>query len=96
MDIITELKQDKLIQKYLYEYTWLSGSSTYVYPIMVYRTKDDRIKEITLQIKTDKNVFKKLIERYKSKYNDILYGYFSKSDGSCPSSLVFTFKAYFE
>lgn len=90
-DLVDELKEDKLIKKYLYKYTWLSGSSTTVYPIMCWE-QDGFIKEITIQLDADKNVFNKLIERYKNKYNNIDYAYFDKSDGSCPSKLVFKIK----
>ena len=34
---IEDLKKEKLVQKYLYSYTWLSGSSTNVYPIKVWK-----------------------------------------------------------
>lgn len=85
--LLQEIKQDKLLQKYLYKYTWLSGSSTIVYPIMLY---DNKIwSEITLQLDTDKNVFNKLIERYINNFNFIEKIIFCKSDGSCPSRLIF-------
>lgn len=89
--ILEEIQKDKLINKYLYQYTWLSGSSTKVYPISA-RYEKNNIKEITIQINTEKNLFNKLIERYKNNYKNIDYGYFWKSDGSCPSQLVFKFK----
>ena len=92
MDIIEEIKAEKLIQKHLYKYVWLSGDSTYVYPFMLYQSKDKKPKELTIQLTTNKNVFNKLIERYKSKYKEIDYAYFRKSDGSCPSWLCFIFK----
>ena len=89
--ILKEIQKDKLINKYLYQYTWLSGCNTKVYPISA-RYEKNKIKEITIQIKTKKNYFKKLIERYKSKYKNINYGYFAKNDNSCPSELIFKFK----
>lgn len=87
-DFINELQNDKLIRKYLRVGTWLSGSSTIVYPITIW----ERSREVVLQLTTGKNVFNKLIERYKNKYDDIKYGYFDKRDGSCPCVLVFKFK----
>lgn len=87
-DFIKEIENDKLIKKYLYQGIWLSGSSTYVYPITIWNTS----KQITIQLTTDKNLFNKLIKRYKNKYKNIDYAYFWKSDGSCPSTLNFKFK----
>lgn len=89
MNILEEIKNDKLIQKYLCKYIWTSGSSTKVAPITIWKDKNNSIREIILQIDTDKNVFNKLIGRYKNKYSDIYYIYFDKTDGSCPSQLVF-------
>ena len=86
--ILKEIQNDKLINKYLYKYTWLSGSSTTVYPITVW----EKDKTIVIQINTDKNFFKKLIERYKNKYKNIENADFFKSDGSCPSRLIFKIK----
>lgn len=91
-NILNEIKQDKLINKYLYQHTWLSGSSTYVYPIEIWKNKDDSIREIRIQINAKRNCFRKLIERYQNKYQDIKYAYFTKNDDSCPSELVFKFK----
>lgn len=93
-EIIEELQSDKLIQKYLYKYTWLSGSNTNVSPITIWRNKDESIREIVIQLDNDKNVYNKLIERYKAKYKCIDYAYFDRSDGSCPSSLVFKMKGW--
>ena len=89
--ILEDMQKDILIQKYLYQFTWLSGCNTKVYPISAHY-KNDKIKDIIIQLKTDKNYFNKLLERYKKKYKSIEYCYFSKSDGSCPSQLVFIFK----
>ena len=87
-NILEDIKNDKLINKYLYKYTWLSGSSTPVYPIEIYKDKEVW-KEIRIQINTNKNVFNKLIERYKNKYKEIEHILFFKSDGSCPAVLMF-------
>ena len=66
-EMVEEIKSDKLIQKYIYKYTWVSGENTQVFPITIYMGKKDdydTIKEITIQIETKRNYFKKLIERY--------------------------------
>lgn len=80
--IANEISAEPLIKKYLYKYTWLSGCSTKVSPITIWKNRG----EIVFQIDIDKNVFNKFIERMVKKYN-LRYGYFEKSDGSCPSSI---------
>lgn len=85
--ITNDIIQDKLIQKYLCRYGWISGSSTMVYPIMVWK------HDIVLQVTTDRNVFKGFIDRIMKKYNNVLeWGCFWKSDGSCPSTITFQLK----
>lgn len=95
-DIINEIKNDKLIQKYLYQHIWTSGSSTLVYPVEIWRNKDETIREIIIQIDTKRDYFKKLIKRYEEKYKEIEYSYFDKTDDSCPSRLVFKFKGWWK
>jgi len=84
--VVAEFQNEKLVKKYLYEHEWLSGSSTVVHPITIWAD------EVVIQWKSNKNVFEKFIKRIVNKYNDVFeYGYFWKSDGSCPSKLVFCF-----
>ena len=90
-EIADELEKEMLIQKYMYKYTWLSGSSTIVYPITIYEDNRENTFRITIQIKTQRNYFKSLLDRYKNKYKNYLYGYFSKNDDTCPSELVLVF-----
>ena len=87
-NLMQKLRNDKLINKYLARGCWLSGSSTIVYPFTIYRNKDGSINDITIQLNTSKNVFNKLIARYKQEFEYIEYMYFWKSDGSCPSMLT--------
>ena len=83
---IEEFKTEEIVKKNLYDYTWLSGSSTTVYPITIWKN------EIEIQWKSDKKIFDKFINRIVEKYNDLFKsGYFWKTDGSCPSHIVFTF-----
>lgn len=83
-----DLENEKLIQKYLYDYVWISGSTTRVYPIMEWHNT------IEIQVKTFKNVFNKFIKRFVETHKDeISDGWFSKKDGSCPASIVFYKKA---
>ena len=80
------LKEEKLIEKYLLKYAWVSGSSTIVYPITIYRD------EIVFQLDNTRNVFNKLINRVLKKYDFIKYMSYWKSDGSCPNTLTIWFK----
>lgn len=84
---VSDLQKEKLVQKYLCRYTWLSGSSTEVYPITIWN------KDITLQWKSDKKIFDRFIERIVKENSDLISrGCFWKSDGSCPSNIIFYFK----
>lgn len=81
--IVDELKQEPMVKKYLYDTTWLSGSSTTVYPIEIGK------QNITLQWKSDKNIFNSFIKKIVDKYPEISDGWFSKTDGEEPSSITF-------
>lgn len=87
LDKATEIiSNDFMVKRHLYENTWVSGCVTEVAPITIWEEDG----EIIIQLKTDRNVFKKTIRRIIEKSNgDIIYGYFRKSDGSCPSTLHF-------
>lgn len=82
-----DIANEKLCRKNLYGHTWLSGSSTEVYPITIWKST------IEIQWKGNKKVYDKFIDRMVQKYADLFeYGYFCKSDGSCPSNITFRFK----
>ena len=83
---IEEFKKEKLVQKNIYEHTWLSGSSTDVHPITIWRNT------IEIQWKSNRDVFDRFIEKTVKKYSDLFKsGYFWKTDGSCPSYIAFIF-----
>lgn len=83
---VAEFQDEKLAKKYLYDHTWLSGSSTTVRPITIWA------REIEIQWKCDKRIFNKFIERIVAKYSDLFKtGIFWKTDGSCPSRIIFLF-----
>lgn len=85
-EILNIIESDSLIEKYLYDHHWISGSSTVVYPITVWSGS------ITIQLATRKNVFSKCIERIVKVSDGLLSdGIFSKGDGSCPATLNFYF-----
>lgn len=84
--VISEIKQK--YGKYIYKYTWLSGSSTDVYPITVWRDN------ISVQLDTDdkRHFQQKSLNDIVEKHKGLLTrAEFEKSDGSCPSELNFYF-----
>lgn len=86
-NLVEYLKQQKIINNNIYQYTWLSGHSTVVAPLELWHDT------LVIQLKTDKNYFKKFLTDTQNKFNDVIeYCYFSKSDGSCPSTLRFKLK----
>lgn len=88
---IDEIQKEKKVKENLYEHTWLSGSSTTVYPIAVW-VEAFPTSEIVIQWKSDRQC-NKFINKMVEKYNDIIEeGYFWKSDGSCPSTITFRLK----
>ena len=88
-DIVEDLKNEPLVKKYLLDHTWLSGSSTTVYPITV----SGPGKDVIVQLSTDKNVFNNLLKKYMEKYP--VQAHFWKSDGSCPSTLNFKLNSWY-
>lgn len=88
------IKNDPVVKKDLYPHTWLSGSSTYVTPITIWRDDDTLISnQIVLQWNTDKKPTKWIsqIEKFGKKLGFIRHAVWSKSDGSCPSTITFYF-----
>lgn len=80
---IEELKKEEMLRRNLYKHTWLSGSSTTIYPITIWQD------EVVLQWNSNRPC-NKFIEKMVKKFKDIIVsGYFQKSDGSCPSRIVF-------
>ena len=74
---------DKLIKKYVIDYTWVSGEDTTVYPIQGW------LNTIDIQVSTNKNLFTKCIQRLiKKSDGKLVNGWFVKSDGSCPSYIT--------
>ena len=88
---VEELKAEEMVKKHLYKFTWLSGSSTTVYPISIYY-ESFPTSAVVLQWDSDERCTK-FINKIVKKYSDILErGYFWKSDGSCPSTITFWLK----
>lgn len=87
---IDKIIKEPLIQKYMYEHTRLSGGNTIVSPITIYKNCTENTIEVRVQIKTKINYFKGLLGKY-TKYDNYLYGWFDKTDNSCPSVLILKF-----
>ncbi len=86
---IEYLKNQKIVNKNLYKYCWLSGCQTEVHPITVW----EQSKRIVLQWNSDRKIFDKFIERVKAENPGfITAGIFRKSDGSCPSTITFWYE----
>lgn len=84
---VIDLENEKLVKKNLYKYSWLSGSSTQVSPITIWRNR------VELQWDSDRRIFDKFIKRIVKENEDLIaYGSFWKSDGSCPSTITFRFR----
>ena len=82
-EFINMLANDPFVKKHLYERVWISGSSTEVYPIQEWNDSVD------IQWKTDRPC-PKWIDKIVKQNNDLIkYGYFLKSDRSCPSCVSF-------
>lgn len=81
--LITEIKSK--IGRHIYTSTWLSGSSTDVYPISIYHNNNTNMYDIEIQLKANRNYFTRTIEYFKKKYADITYMAYHKYDGSCPN-----------
>lgn len=86
-DIYEACLSNNVIQKHTIDYTWISGSSTDVYPIMVWPY------DVEVQVDTNNSVyFNKAIKRVLAVYPHLFKdGYFCKSDGSCPSYIRFQY-----
>jgi hypothetical protein len=88
--LIAEIKSK--IGKHIYTSTWMSGSSTDVYPIETYHNTNNNTYDIRIQLKTKRNYFTRTIEYFKKKYADITYMGYIKYDGSCPNTIVIIVK----
>ena len=74
--------------KYIYEYTWLSGSSTEVYPISIWLD----YMEVQLNTTDKRHFTKKGLQKIVERFPRLKGANFSKRDGSCPNALLFFFR----
>lgn len=97
--LLDDIMQDPTIEKYRCKYTWISGSSTEVYPITVWAS------DITVQLdskvkkaggKSFNKRYEKILERAMTaiadRHQDVLFcSYLSAHDDSCPATMTFKF-----
>lgn len=85
-ELLKALEAEQIINKYMYKGTWLSGSSTTVYPITFWKSN------VEIQLNTRKNLFEKFIDRFVEQHGDlVISGNFCKYDESCPATLTFDY-----
>ena len=89
-EIANEIKEIPIIKKHTLDHTWLSGSSTKVYPVSTYLDTNGT-GHIDIQLDTKRNYFDKAIQQIKDKYPEITDGWFNKTDDSCPANLEFKY-----
>ena len=83
-EIENAILSEKTINKHVRKYSWISGSSTEVRPITIWK------ESVCVQLDTTRAVFQKAIDRVVEK-NKTLFksGSFCKNDGSCPATITF-------
>ena len=82
--LVDYLKEQDVFKKYLYDSDYQVGVHQYP-PIAIWH------KEVECLMKTDKNVFNKLLEKVVKKFDFVKEAYFYRSDGSRPCALRFVF-----
>lgn len=79
------LYNDRVFKKNVLNHTWLSGSSTIVYPVTIW--EGDCIE---IQWRGNENRYQKWIDRMVAKSQGIVKrGVYLKTDGYCPSMITF-------
>lgn len=85
-EIVAAMQGDEMLAKHTLLQTWLSGSSTEVFPITLWA------REVEVQLNSANRIYDKCIQRILAKYKHLFKdGYFCKHDGSCPATLVFCY-----
>lgn len=84
-EILTYIKVNTTIPKHILDYTWISGSSTKVYPISIYTGNKSNNAKITIQVDS-KNIFSKTLKKI-SQFSQVDYAYYDKGDDTKPPSI---------
>jgi hypothetical protein len=89
-EIVEYITKSDFVKKYVYNHTWISGSSTNVYPIEVWMGGEkDVTNDIVLQLSGCKQwqerMLKKLANELVKNFGVVVKNvYVSRNDGSCP------------
>ena len=78
------LNNQAVFKKNIRSFNYQVGSSVFA-PISVYENN------MTVRLNEGRNVFNKLIERVKAKFDFVEYAMYVKNDGTCPPELYFVF-----
>lgn len=96
-NIIADIKTTKFYKKWIYPYHWMSGSSTYVYPIQIWEGRKEL--EIQLGLANDcskrgrEKAIQSLMTFINKRYGEsIKYWYVGNNHGDCPDTLNIFFK----
>ncbi len=85
-EFVSWLMEQGIVQNNLCQTIWMSGENTEVFPVTICQ------QSVELQWESDYDPADWIKETVE-KFQDIVqYGYFSKSDGSCPSCVAFQLK----
>ena len=92
--IYETIRNSRFFKDCAYKHTWISGSSTPVHPLTIFR--EDGIREINIEIQCDSmkgkgryGKFRRLMAELKSRYPR-MKGRFVKMDDSCPDYYAIT------
>lgn len=89
-EIVDFCTKDKVLKKYIYPHTWVSGCVTDVYPIGIHYNSI----EIQLDVGVTEYMLRGTMNRIKNKFaEDKLDLIYWKTDGSCPSTLTIYFSS---
>ena len=90
-DFTDMVVNDPLSKKHLLKHSWLSGSSTTVYPTEIYFPDfPENTARVTFQWDCRKNLDRPFIKRMVEKGAPVVdSGHFVPGDGSCPAAIVF-------
>lgn len=81
---------DDFVERHVYNQTWVSGSSTNVFPITYDKHK------VIVQWRGNRPCNKFIIDTVSQNADLFEFGEYKKSDGSCPNTLLFWFKSTYK
>lgn len=91
-----DIRNSEFFKRFAYYGSWVSGSSTVVYPVMAHQD------EIVIQLywnvprRGRSAEFRKLLNGLKKKYTRRLFGQYCPKDGSCPDTYRIVFNERYE